>query len=235
MRAGSLVALGAAIILTLAQHAQAMTMAECQRTAGVPGDTDTRKIPHFCYGTWNQEVEILTACTKHRLDFNKPCFLFTLPLHVAAARVNEPMIAALIRAGADVRLKSEIGWSAMHSVVNACAWHVQPPRRDECIRIIKLLASAGADINEPDPHGSTPFWMAMGNAEFMEDLIALGADFNRQRNWETPLDHAIEMRLEKAVVVLQKHRAERASGVALALQKVRKFLKHYEHFPFPPH
>jgi hypothetical protein len=207
------------------------TRAECERSAGLPSDMSTAAIPHYCFGTFNKEVEVLRACTRYPIDFNRACFhgQHGTPLQMAAGRGSFEMVKLLLDAGADPHAPSPVGWTLIYSAVNACV--VQIASHDECLATIKLLRSAGVPIDKPDPNGTTPFWWAMnGNdKQLMEDLIALGADVNHERDWETPLDYATEMRMTKAIEVLERHGAKRASGFSLVMQRVVKKWRYYVH------
>jgi hypothetical protein len=205
-----------------------MTQADCERSAGIVGrDMSTAAIPHFCYGTHKGEVQVLLACTGYKIDFNKQCWAWARPLDMAAAHASEPMLRALIAAGANPKTLNSVGWTAIYAVVNACGMKQIP--REQCFAALKLLKDAGVDVNKPDPHGGSPLWWSLrfGDVGVLEDLIALGADINQERDWETPLDYATEMKLAKAVAVLEKHGAKRATGATLAMQKLHKQFKYY--------
>lgn len=63
------------------------------------------------------------------------------------------------------------------------------------IEILRVLVDRGADINERDAYGGTPFSIAAANGQYPEmlrELVRLGADVNvRVKNEATPLMLAV--------------------------------------------
>ena len=217
----------AALLAATAVHGQepvVMTREACERSAGLPTDTSSAAIPHYCFGTFASEVEVLRACTRHKIDFNKVCFNHGTPMDFASGRASEPMMRLLMAAGADPHGLNLVGWTHIYSVVNACGVYKVP--REDCLAAIKLLKDAGVDINKPDPGGRSPLWwsLSLGDPQLTEDLILLGGDVNRTNHWMTPLDYAVEMKMTRMIPVLERHGAKRAGGFNYAMQQVNRAL-----------
>jgi serine/threonine-protein phosphatase 6 regulatory ankyrin repeat subunit B len=83
-------------------------------------------------------------------------------------------VRCLVKAGADVNLRDNIGRTALMDA----AWRI------DSYAVFDCLASTGADINAKDLNGRNALMLASGsgNVKAVKDLIKLGADVNVQDN-----------------------------------------------------
>jgi ankyrin repeat protein len=92
----------------------------------------------------------------------------------AAANNDLELVRALIKAGANVRLETQLGTSAITeaSIIGSAP-------------IIDALLKAGADPNFKTPNGETPIMAAArsGKVDAAKLLLAAGADINAKENW----------------------------------------------------
>ena len=201
-----------------------LTEAACKKSSG-SADIEEDDIAHYCYGTKKGDEVVLLNCAKYKLDFNKPCVFGHRPIDMAVFNLSEPMIDALVTAGAKTTFLEPISRSnLMHMAVGKCSVDFSR-RMKECTRVIRRLTTLGVNINAIDRFGSTPLWLAMGQEQLVEQLIELGADFNRKRNWMTPLDYAYEMKYSRDIQVLEKHGAKRSEGLGALLMNIDKALR----------
>jgi ankyrin repeat protein len=112
------------------------------------------------------------------------------PLMLAVVNGRVEVVKILIAAKADVNKKDKSNESPLHTSIFSCKMIVDlnnfsKPRPDvqsldNCTEVIKILISAGADLNAQDNDGQTPLYLAvLGNyLEAVELLIASGADVN---------------------------------------------------------
>lgn len=130
-----------------------------------------------------------------------------MPLHWAAPDGYVNIVRALLSAGAKVDAKTKEGWTALHMV---CFIHMKILKvsttsevseneerivvldivADRHIETIKMLVTAGADVNAKTNDGATPLRLAAfhGCADIIEVLLATGADINvRDDEGWTPL------------------------------------------------
>ena len=109
--------------------------------------------------------------------------------HVCSAR-------KLLRAGAQVNVKSESGVSCLHGAIT----HAQRPM------VALLLNQPGIDVDCQDNKGVTPLHIAsdMGKEEYVQMLLAHGADIScKTLEGKTALDCAQEKNLLKIVALLE--------------------------------
>jgi hypothetical protein len=111
-----------------------------------------------------------------------------------AARAAE----ALIRAGADVNAKDEMGWSVLAKVA----------LNSPSLALLKLLLKKGARVNDASDLGVTPLMAAVkrddGNVAFAKALLDKGADSEaRTHNGEKALDLAREDGSQEIVRLLE--------------------------------
>lgn len=118
-------------------------------------------------------------------------------LHWAAERGDAPMIAVLIRAGAEVQAATRIGeYTPLHLAA-----------RNGHAEAVQALVTAGADVmSVTDPSGSTPLHLGAlsGNRGVIEALLAAGADANAvEAEWsQTPLIFAAAWNRVEAIKAL---------------------------------
>src|SRR4029077_676507 len=94
-----------------------------------------------------------------------------------------PMVALLIKSGADVAASTKPGGT---NCLMIASYKNNP-------QIVSDLVAAGADVNSRDETGLTPLMMAAaaGNAEIASTLITAGADVNaKNTEGHTALDLA---------------------------------------------
>ncbi len=92
------------------------------------------------------------------------------PLHAAAARGHVEIVELLIKAGAVIDCRNELGETPLHLAATS--------------EVVQTLLKYGADIEAKDDKGETPIHEAVkyGNAEVVKALIAAGADVNAPDN-----------------------------------------------------
>jgi ankyrin repeat protein/beta-lactamase regulating signal transducer with metallopeptidase domain len=114
----------------------------------------------------------------------------------------------LISKGADVRLKSQTGTTALHI---ACIFGIKD--------LAELLIRSGADINARDNYGATPLFRAAGGGYVgvIELLIEKGADVNLALNeGATPISMANQRSNAEVVAILRQHGAKETLHGAVA-------------------
>ena len=102
------------------------------------------------------------------------------PLLLCAGINHVEILRMLIDAGADLNMKNNSGWAALHN----CAY------RKNCLESAKMLIEAGADVNIQKEDGSTALHLSVINQywKITELLINNGADLNIQdEEGNTPL------------------------------------------------
>src|SRR5437870_25709 len=92
----------------------------------------------------------------------------------AATNDDLDLVRALIKAGANVKLKNQFGTSALSEAAIIGSTPV-----------IDALLKAGADPNTTNPEGETPLMTAArsGHVEAARRLLESGADVNARENW----------------------------------------------------
>jgi len=126
----------------------------------------------------------LTTCCAHMYNkgFLLACGLRKTPEEAyseTAARYPSTVeqMKMLIAAGANVDVKDDHGYTALHYAVY---------ERQTAIEKMNLLIAAGANVNAKSNSGATPLMNA--TAEQMKVLIAAGADVNaKDKEYKTPL------------------------------------------------
>ena len=117
------------------------------------------------------------------------------PLHWAALFSTTPaVVAALVKAGADVNARGEGGATPLHA---AAGYNTTPA-------VVAALVNAGADVNVRDEDGWTPLHWAAGYSTtpaVVTALVTAGADVNaRDELGVTPLHAAALLSTTSAVV-----------------------------------
>jgi ankyrin repeat protein len=116
------------------------------------------------------------------------------PLHLAAARLGYEPARALLAAGAPVNAVNRRGAAALHY---ACDSRPLSPRWDPDAqrRVIELLVSAGATVDQPDRGGVTPLHRAVRarSPAAVAALLSAGADPHAatRKAGSTPLHLAV--------------------------------------------
>jgi ankyrin repeat protein len=107
-------------------------------------------------------------------------------LHWAVYRQNEPLVAVLIAAGADVNAPAAkpLAWAVVQQNFN----------------IIKMLLDAGADPTVENWHGNTLLGMSVKHADILQLLIERGADVNAKSG--NPLRQAATYGAEDSIARL---------------------------------
>ena len=116
------------------------------------------------------------------------------PLHLAAARRRYDTARALLAAGVPVNAVNRRGAAALHY---ACDSRPRSPNWDQDAqrRVIELLVSAGAAVDQPDRGGVTPLHRAVRarSPAAVAALLAAGADPHAvtKKAGSTPLHLAV--------------------------------------------
>jgi uncharacterized protein len=116
-----------------------------------------------------------------------------LKLIAAASEGDSRHLTALIAAGANPDAKDKFGNTALWYISDTDFSHLADKNRGE--RCIRILAAAGADMNErsvPRLNGTTALLTAatFGYVGYLKALIAAGADVNERVQGETALTWA---------------------------------------------
>ena len=135
--------------------------------------------PAYCFGLMSGHNEVLDACIKYPIDFNKPCSSGS-PVVYAAERSNQSALSTLILHGTNVEVSANSydphGTNLLGHVVLMCA--NQP--LETCQQFLKVLVNHGANVNGPVAANETPIEIAArsGNKKLISLLLSLGADIN---------------------------------------------------------
>ena len=114
------------------------------------------------------------------------------PLHLAVEHLNETGFNKLIRAGADVNLRTAAARSPLTSAIKYCYRRDTPCKRKINLKFIRTLIDRGADVNAESNHvlGETPLLEAIASASrnwkhthiHMKDIIDLLIERGTQIN-----------------------------------------------------
>lgn len=123
----------------------------------------------------------------------------TSALMLAAIRGNEPVVALLLEAGADVNWVGERGYSALSAAVRSCraGWDV-----------VETLINAGADIDNRSGASLTPLMVAVQEERptFFRRLLEHGAAVDALNAYgEGALNYAIYYRKPDHISLLLDH------------------------------
>ena len=142
------------------------------------------------------DVATVRSLIARRADVNAPQGDGMTALHWAADRGDSAMTAELLRAKADVRLRTRIG---AYTPLHIAARTGNPS-------VVRALLAAGGDVKTTTTSGATPLHLAAaaGNPDVVKALLSKGADPNaRESQWgQTPLIFAAEYGRAGAVRVL---------------------------------
>ena len=113
-------------------------------------------------------------------------------LHHAANHGLNEIAKLLIKKGANVNLKADVGYTPLMLATNTV--------------IAELLIKKGANVNATHQYGTGLHIAAgVGNRSVVEWFIANGADVNAKSDFGTPLDFAIVREYTETADLLRKH------------------------------
>ncbi|KAF2128585.1 hypothetical protein P153DRAFT_293388 [Dothidotthia symphoricarpi CBS 119687] len=148
---------------------------------GPEGQDEKRKSPlHWAAMTGKKELceMLLTRPKLPKANVNAVEDREKTALHLAVAHGRDDIVELLLQYKADVKARSDGGWTALH---NACEQGpIKDPDERETIekaevrvKIIKMLLDAGADVNARLLNGWTPLHAAAqkGHSEVVEYLL----------------------------------------------------------------
>jgi ankyrin repeat protein len=148
------------------------------------------------------DIATVRTLIARRLDVNAAQGDGMTALHWAADRGDSAMATELLRAKANVTLRTRIG---AYTPLHVAARTGNPA-------VVRALLWAGGDVKATTTSGATAlhFAAAAGNADVVKALVTKGADPNaRESNWgQTPLIFAAEYGRAAAIQVLMKHGAD---------------------------
>ncbi|KAL4716026.1 hypothetical protein ACJJTC_002791 [Scirpophaga incertulas] len=129
----------------------------------VVDDPKANPIDYILWAAENGNVQILNEILSKRPDLVHACDSdgYT-PLHRAAYGNHILAIASLLKAGANINLKTELGWTPLHS---ACNWNNYEA-------VARLLA-AGADSYAVSDGEQTPLHLAAAVSHSKSTLLIL--------------------------------------------------------------
>jgi ankyrin len=123
------------------------------------------------------------------------------PLLRAAKALDAPAIAALLAKGADITLANSRGMTPIMAAAglgsvdaDTRGFYLSEDTQQRSIDSLKLLITAGGDVNSKDSRGLTPLHEAArwGWNDVVQFLVANGADLNAKDNrGNTPVDSAL--------------------------------------------
>ena len=127
-------------------------------------------------------LDVLKLLLKDKANANGADSIGETALMKASDLLRPEMVHVLLKAGADVTLKTKNSKAAaLHQAVQRASW-LEPSRKDDAekipaaMEIIKALLEKGADPHAPDGRGETPSAMATGRFCKLPELAAhLGA------------------------------------------------------------
>ena len=148
------------------------------------------------------DVAAIRALIARRADVNAPQGDGMTALHWAADRGDSAMAVELLRAKANVTMRTRIG---AYTPLHIAARTGNPA-------VVKALLGAGSDVKATTTSGATALHLAAaaGNADVVKALLAKGADPNaKESSWgQTPLIFAAEYGRASAIRALLEHGAD---------------------------
>jgi hypothetical protein len=157
----------------------------------------TGDLDEFYRSVTDGRVQIVQAGLRRHPEWaNAELFLGIRPVYRACVLGREEVVAALLKAGADVNATTDRGTHALH----AAAQHGYSG-------IVDRLLAAGATVDAANDTGQTPLFYAIrfDHPELAEKLVAKGASVNiADRDGRTPLHYAAGLgRLAMARMLLE--------------------------------
>lgn len=180
--------------------------------AKAKGTTFFKENQEACYGLSHKHFEVLDACVKYPIDFNKSC-VSSSPLSLAVWQLNEHAVSLLIAHGANAKNPNVKNYPRLGNVVwtltNVCT--NKDPLPKECEQILQILIKHGADINDSQNSYSPLMHAAQARDEtMMATLLSYGADINRKlEGGGTLLDVAYLNKDAQQIKFLEDHGAKR--------------------------
>ena len=165
------------------ENASAAMVAKLLSAGANPNAAQTNGLSPLTIAARTGNLDIVKALLAHgaRVNAAIPSTGQTA-LMWAAAEGHRDVMQELIKAGADVRAPSTIGFTPLLFAT-----------RNGDIEAAKILIAAGADVNEPGSDGthSLPLAVVSGHDAFARFLLELGADVNSTMYGVTALHAAV--------------------------------------------
>ena len=159
-------------------------------------------------------ADIEISCISYRLS---PRYEFTgwRPLHFAARYGNSAAVKLLIDCGADTQSQTMRKNSALHLLCFRTEWNA------DCSAILRLLLTAGVDIETSNCTGNRPLHTAAScdHQEAVETLLRYGADINATVGISSDPREASQMGDMTAYAIAK---SQKATNTLMVLEKVAK-------------
>ena len=170
--------------------------------ASLAAAVGSRAVSPIADAAMRGDVAAVRTLIARRADVNAPQGDGMTALHWAADHGDSAMATALLRAKANVRVRTRIG---AYTPLHIAARTGNPA-------VVRALLASGSDVKATTASGATAlhFAAAAGNADVVKALLSKGADPNaKESSWgQTPLFFAAELGRAAAIQVLMKHGAD---------------------------